>query len=150
MTARGNNSANGWLTNWLTPLSTVLVQKPPVHWLLNKLHKMCRIWIQRSRQATTLHAEQSTNHGLIESRGEFFYLLQNVQSGSGATTASNSMSTWSDYSGARVAEAWSWPLRASSVEGQTEGSDTSTPPSCLHGMNSDDFKYLHKFWYLHF
>ena len=77
----------------------------------------------------------------LKAEGNFFYLLQNVQSGPGATTASNSVSMWSQFSGARVTEACSWPLRTSTVEVQTQRSYTSKPPSCLHGMNSDDFTY---------
>jgi len=60
------------------------------------------------RRVTRLWARQSGFWTPVRAR--YLSLLQNVQTGCGAHTASNSMGTMNSSAGGKLARAWGWPI----------------------------------------
>jgi len=71
------------------------------------------------------------------SRGKRFSLFQIIRTGSGAHLASSSMSNGILWPRCEVDQ--SLP---SSAKVKNEWSYTSTPPTCLHGMDRDNFTFM--------
>jgi hypothetical protein len=79
-------------------------------------------------------------------RRRCFSLLQMVHIVSGAHPSSYSIGTGNIFQG-KAAGAWISPLTPTQRRFKNEWSYTSTPPMCLHGVDSDNFTFLPAIWY---
>jgi hypothetical protein len=80
--------------------------------------------------------------GLNSARDKNFSFLQNIQTGSGAHPASNSMGNIVYSPKGKVASCEVDRSPPSSAEVMSEWSYTSAPPLCLHGVDRDNLTFI--------